>query len=113
MRRRRFSPAVLDAELERRGNRCAICGETFVDGDVIEWDHIHQIAMGGADDIDNLRPVHRSPCHIGKSKGDAAARGKTRRLSGETPKRRGPKIKTRGFNRAYRKRMNGQVEKRE
>lgn len=112
MRRRRFNPKVLAAELARRGNRCAICGEPFADGDKIEWDHTHQLAMGGADEVDNLRPAHGA-CHLGKSRADAAARGKVRRLTGQTRKRRGPKIRTRGFNRAFRKRMNGQVEKRE
>lgn len=111
MKRKAMSAKVKAAILAEYGGRCAECGKPFEPGDLIEYDHIHQLAMGGADDPSNLRPVHVTPCHKGKSAKDAAARGKVRRLTGATPKRAGPKIRSRGFDRTFRKRLDGTVER--
>lgn len=53
-----------------------------------EFDHIHQLAMGGTDSDDNLRPLTPAD-HKDKTRADAKARGKVRRLSGQNkPKRK-------------------------
>jgi hypothetical protein len=38
--------------------RCGLCGERIEKPEDAEWDHIHEHADGGADTIDNIRPVH-------------------------------------------------------
>lgn len=71
---------------------CDMCRVQFEDGARVELDHIHQLAMGGPDVADNLRPLCE-PCHKIKTRNDAKARGKVRRLRGETcngPKRKIP-----------------------
>lgn len=65
---------------------CATCGERL-EPSTTEWDHVWQHATGGPDVADNLRPLC-SACHAKKTKADAHARGKIRRLNGTTPKRR-------------------------
>ena len=59
----------------------AICGLLFTDTSLWEMDHIEPLssAKTAADvarlnDISNLQPVHRSPCHQMKTSREAAAR---------------------------------------
>ena len=61
--------------------KCAICGLPFTDSSLWEIDHIVPLsaARTAADvarlnDISNLQPVHRSPCHQMKTSREAAAR---------------------------------------
>ena len=56
-------------------------------GDPTEVDHAWQIATGGPDTDDNLRHMSGED-HKRKTKRDAQARGKVRRLSGQTKKRK-------------------------
>ncbi len=78
-----------------------------------EFDHAVQLALGGSDDDDNLRPM--SPeAHAEKSKRDAAARKKVRHLTGANkpkPKFRWPKGRKLGIP-GLRKKLNGKVERR-
>ena len=104
-RRRAHAIHTLAAVLARNGVACAICAAPFSRECRIEWDHTHQIAMGGADDADNLRPLC-VPCHAKKTRADAAARAKVRRLTGANTQR--PKRKIGG---RYRKKMDGTVER--
>lgn len=65
--------------LRRYGALCHVCHEPFAD----EVDHVIPLAEGGADDEDNLRPIHRRPCHEQKTKeerrrGQARARARGR-----------------------------------
>ena len=59
----------------RRGNeygfRCAICGDILDAG--WETDHIVPLSRGGTNDLSNLQPVHRVPCHQMKSSREATA----------------------------------------
>ncbi len=88
---------------------------TLHDGVKIENDHAVQLALGGEDDTENLRPM--TPlAHKAKSKRDAQARGKVRRLSGQTkkreyhwPKRRFPKGRKLGWE-GWRKKVDGTAE---
>jgi len=81
-------------------------------GKVLEWDHIHPLALGGSNDDDNFQPM--SPeFHAEKSKRDAAARRMIRRATGankEKPKRRFPKGRKFGIK-GLRKKLNGRVVK--
>lgn len=36
--------------------------------------------LGGSDEIDNLAPAHRDPCHRNKTKGDVKAIAKSNRI---------------------------------
>ena len=56
-------------------------------GKLPEWDHIHPLAIGGSNDDDNFQPIPR-PDHKRKSRDDAGARGKVRRLSGANKTKR-------------------------
>ena len=62
---------------------CPDCGEKLGALDNCEFDHLHQLAMGGADTLDNLRAKHVD-CHARKTAKDAASRGKVRRITGQT-----------------------------
>lgn len=62
---------------------CPDCGGKLGALDNCEFDHRHQLAMGGADDLDNLRAKHID-CHAKKTARDAAARAKVKRITGKT-----------------------------
>ncbi len=49
--------------------KCKICNKIFVDGDVLEVDHILPKSKGGTDDYSNLQLLHRQ-CHVKKTKAD-------------------------------------------
>lgn len=88
--------------------RCAKCCKRFEAGERIDIDHIHQRATGGEDDFSNYRPLHYA-CHKIKTKADATARAKIRRLNGTTKKRPGKPIRSRGFDRSKTRKFNGTV----
>ena len=65
----------------RYGFKCAICGLPFTDSSLWEIDHIVPLStartavdVARLNDISNLQPVHRSPCHQMKTSREAAAR---------------------------------------
>jgi len=62
---------------------CPDCGEKLGALDNCEFDHLHQLAMGGSDTLDNLRAKHVD-CHARKTAKDAASRAKVRRITGKT-----------------------------
>ena len=62
---------------------CPDCGERLGTLDNCEFDHLHQLAMGGSDTLDNLRAKHVD-CHARKTAKDAASRAKVRRITGQT-----------------------------
>ena len=51
--------------------RCPLCGERLGDLADLDFDHAHALALGGADEIENLRAVHRD-CHAVKTRGAGA-----------------------------------------
>jgi RNA-directed DNA polymerase len=55
--------------LKRYKGSCPECGLRFVEGDVIEIDHIIRKQDGGTDQFENLQPLHRH-CHDVKSARD-------------------------------------------
>lgn len=60
---------------------CHLCGEK-IDGTRERWEVEHPIpiAMGGSDDDADLRPAHVS-CHARKTKADATAIAKAKRIA--------------------------------
>lgn len=86
---------------------------TLHDGVKLENDHEVQLALGGKDEIENMRPMTPAE-HKHKSADDARARAKDRRLTGQNkprPKRRFPK--GRGFGwKGWRKKIDGTAERR-
>ena len=115
MTRRRLSPKRRAELLARYDGRCAECGEKIVG----PWiaDHVHQLATGGGNELDNFRPLDPR-CNRKKNAADALARAKIRRHTGANkpkPKRIWPsgKIPSRGFPKDIRRKMDGTVERRE
>ena len=123
MRRRRIT--TLDKlKVVVRQARCPICGEHLGGLDGLEFDHETALALGGTDDLENLRAVHKE-CHARKTTGrrgtsklsasgdgDTSRAAKIKRLRGETKGK--PKPGMPGTRRSkWRKRMNGTVERRD
>lgn len=99
--------------------RCSICRNKLQSGN-IHYDHIVALELGGADDPSNIQAICRVPCHHEKTFGrksttlgsDIHAIAKTKRIGRGGKKRRGPAIKSAGFSKSLRKRMDGTVERR-
>lgn len=75
---------------------------------VVRFDHIHQLAMDGGNEFENFRPLCMD-CDAVKTRNDAKARAKVRRIKGVTKKRLKRKIQSKGFDTRLRKKMNGTV----
>lgn len=109
-----MTPARKRRLWEKHDGKC-ICGvDVPMFGRGVTYDHAHQLAMGGPEEDDNVRPLC-DDCVAVKNAADAAARGKVRRirkkLAGEH-KPRGRKIQSPGFRKDITRRMNGKVEPR-
>lgn len=103
--------------------RCTICKQKLIPKN-IAYDHVHPLALGGADDISNLAAICADPCHRKKTSGNGATShgsdigniAKTRRLEskrlGISKEKSGPKIKSRGFAKSHSKKFNGQIVER-
>ena len=79
--RKRVTPLMQKRVAARYGFKCAICGLPFTDSSLWERDHIvplstarNAVDVARLNDISNLQPVHRSPCHQMKTSREAAAR---------------------------------------
>ena len=57
--------------LKRQKGKCAHCGLTFREEDVMEIDHIVPKALGGKDKYDNLQILHKH-CHDAKTANDGS-----------------------------------------
>ena len=77
-------------EVLLRQAKCAHCGIGLAWPVTIEWDHIHALARGGADDARNIQALC-TPCHARKTNGlpattrgsDKAEIAKTKRLTAD------------------------------
>lgn len=50
---------------------CPLCGGRLGELDGLDFDHATALALGGADEVENLRAVHRD-CHAIKTRGAGA-----------------------------------------
>lgn len=83
-----------------------------------EREHVHELALGGADDPRNCR-YSASECHKSVTNGTKATSAgsskhriaKANRLAKGGRKRKGPKMRARGFDKRFRRRMDGTVER--
>lgn len=91
---------------------CQICGDPEYVA-VIQIDHELSLVDEGAHCADtNLRPVC-IPCHAKKSAREHKNNAKTKRIVKKRAKPSGNgSIKSRGFDKTLRRKMNGQTEKR-
>lgn len=78
MKRRRFSRSALADLYDAQGGRCAICAGSLV-GKAWHADHEIPLAIGGADEVANLRLVC-VPCHAEKTGRDLGAIAKAKRV---------------------------------
>lgn len=65
---------------ERDGGICWICKGKIAANEPWDADHMLSRELGGSDDIENLAPAHRDPCHRNKSKEDVRLIAKGNRL---------------------------------
>lgn len=79
--RKRATPLMQKRVAARYNFKCAICNKPFTDTSLWEVDHIVPLssARTAADverlnSIENLQPVHRTPCHQMKTSREAAVR---------------------------------------
>jgi 5-methylcytosine-specific restriction endonuclease McrA len=79
--RKRVTPLMQKRVAARYGFKCAICGLPLTDSSLWEIDHIVPLSsartavdVARLNDISNLQPVHRSPCHQMKTSREPAAR---------------------------------------
>lgn len=113
-KRKPFPKAVTEAVQERSGGTCEAEGCIRPGA---EYDHDLPVALGGESTLENCRllcSVH----HAIKTAADVKAIAKADRASGRSGQyaRRqragGSRIKSRGFDATYRKKMDGTVERR-
>lgn len=113
--RRPLTKAQRPGFLAAHDGRCYFCGQPITDD---AWDDEHLLAreLGGSDEMDNRKPIHRRPCHVIKTARDRKLIAKSNRLirkHGPVEYRRKPKgIPNRGFQKNLRKKMNGEVTSR-
>ena len=68
----------------------------------LEFDHFSQLALGGKDHADNIRPLC-IPCHKKKTLTDAKVRAKIKRISGQTGTAKRERARKRKLERAKRR----------
>lgn len=87
---------------------CGVCKIELRPEDEIQFDHVHADCFNGPHEYRNLRPVH-AECHKRKTKQDVQDLAKTKRLASGGRKRRGPKMKSRGFRKDVKRTFAGKV----
>lgn len=107
--RRYLTPKAKAALWQHQDERCAYCARPLKLTDA-QADHMHPLWCDGKNN-ENFQLLCRA-CHASKTKGEATARSKMKRLErirldGRKPK--ASKIESRGFSKRLRRRMNGTV----
>lgn len=111
--RKRLSTRQRAEIFNAHAGTCSLCNGRIQAGEAWELEHTIPLAMGGADDPENLTPVHVK-CHRAKTRGDVADIAKAKRREARhrgfwKAKRPMPGSKASGL----RKRLDGTVERRE
>jgi len=123
--RRKLTPAQKAEIMAEQAEMCALCHEPLDDDPALgatQYDHNVPLAIGGADDVTNIVAVHAA-CHARKTNdkrwdapllgSDKAMIAKARRLSKGPKQSKGRKLQSRGFPKGLRKKLNGEVVKRD
>jgi len=116
--RKAIPRAIIREVMARSEGRCEALGCSVIG---VDLDHTIPVALGGKNMTDNIKLLCRD-CHYAKSKLDVkmiakadrqgARSGQQKRRKEKTVKR-GPRIESRGFDRRYKKKMNGEVIRRD
>lgn len=98
---------------DRQDGKCAICGEV---PKAWEYDHHVPLALDGSNDLENMRGLCDVPCHDVKTRADLKAIAKAKRIARKLagtwrPERQ--KIKSRGFSKTLRHKLDGTTVPRE
>ena len=120
-RRRKFPKIDLERLFDEQKGICACgCGERLTKDEGYDLDHIIPLGMGGKDDMQNAQYLRR-PCHSVKTftkiDGDISRMAKARRIMGQgallKPKTtKGRRLQSRGFDKRFKKKLDGSVERR-
>jgi 5-methylcytosine-specific restriction endonuclease McrA len=123
MPRRKLTPSQKAEIREGQGELCFACSEPLDDDPALgptEYDHVVALALGGADEPENICAMHQQ-CHRGhdgKTSRDMrmirkADRQRRKHEEGRGRKRKGKPIQSRGFDGRWRKKLNGEVVRRD
>lgn len=111
-KRGRLTKRETAALMLSQDGKCACgCGRKLARGNYIA-EHVIPLALGGASKPDAL---YHKYCAGQKTKNDVKNSAKVRRLRGETGRRSGrkvAKISSKGFDKRFRRKMDGTVEER-
>lgn len=90
---------------------CKWCGEAVDQfGPRVRYDHFIALALGGAEDDGNVRPLHTRPCDSAKTALDKKLIAKAVRLRNRAAgKKRPSRLRSKPFSRELRKKMDGTV----
>lgn len=114
MKRRPLAPKAKAALWQQQGERCAECHKPIALAEMQD-DHNHPLWCGGGNETDNRQGLC-DECHKGKTKCEAKARGKMKRLAKGPRQRQGrpmpsrPFGPSRGFDTRLRRKLSGTVE---
>lgn len=107
--RKGFTPKQRREVYEAAEGRCSACENALTSG--FQIDHVIALALGGAHEPGNWVAICVD-CHKRKSAGDVKRIAKVNRITKrETEGQPVSQIRSRGFDKTRRKRMNGTVER--
>jgi 5-methylcytosine-specific restriction endonuclease McrA len=112
--RKAMSPARRIRIWNARGGKCCKCGlDVDWSGPNVVLDHIVPIWLGGSEDDSNVQVLHRA-CDAPKTANDAKVRAKVKRLHKKASgfEKKGPRLRSRGFDKTRTRRFDGSVVKR-
>lgn len=101
-----------------------VCDKAYIGDNPAHYDHILPLWLLDLTDPEQLRKAKSLSncqvccisCHALKTGGEAATRAKTDRLrakNSNTPQKKKRKIRSKGFDKTLRKKLNGKVERRD
>lgn len=111
-KRKAMGPARRRRILERQNGVCAYPDCEVSEG--LEIDHVIALALGGKDSDENLEGLCRHH-HAQKTRRDVKMISKAKRIEKKQDRenRKPSQLQSRGFDKRWRKKMNGQVVRRE
>lgn len=112
--RKPFAKSVKAAVLKRSGGMCEDPGCDRVGTD---FDHVKPVAIGGESTLENCALLCRD-CNASKGIQEAKAAAKADRAGGRSGQyarraRNGSKMQSRGFDKRFRKKLSGEVVRRD